>query len=54
MNDGKIKDLINNALVIGITSHIRPDGDAIGAVLGAWLRWAPNGPGFAASPGSPC
>lgn len=37
MNDGKIKDLINNALVIGITSHIRPDGDAIGAVLGLGL-----------------
>lgn len=24
------------------------------AKLRAWLRWAPNGPGFAASPGSPC
>lgn len=24
------------------------------AKLRAWLRWTPNGPGFAASPGSPC
>jgi len=37
MNDRKIKELIDNALVIGITSHIRPDGDAIGAVLGLGL-----------------
>ena len=37
MNDREIKELINNALVIGITSHIRPDGDAIGSVLGLGL-----------------
>ena len=37
MNDREIKELLNNSLVIGITSHIRPDGDAIGAVLGLGL-----------------
>jgi len=37
MNDRKIKELLDDAHVIGITSHIRPDGDAIGAVLGLGL-----------------
>ena len=37
MNDRKIKVLLDDAHVIGITSHIRPDGDAIGAVLGLGL-----------------
>lgn len=37
MSDSTIKTLINNAQVIGITSHIRPDGDAIGSVLGLGL-----------------
>ncbi len=37
MIDREIKDLLHNAQVIGITSHIRPDGDAIGSVLGLGL-----------------
>lgn len=34
MIDQQISDLIRRSEKIGITSHIRPDGDAIGAVLG--------------------
>lgn len=37
MIDEKISELINKSARIGITSHIRPDGDAIGAVLGLGL-----------------
>jgi len=35
--DKKIKDRFAQAQIIGITAHIRPDGDAIGAVLGLGL-----------------
>jgi phosphoesterase RecJ-like protein len=35
--DKQIKDRINQAQIIGITAHIRPDGDAIGSVLGLGL-----------------
>lgn len=37
MIDQQISDLINRSQKIGITSHIRPDGDAIGGVLGFGL-----------------
>ena len=37
MIDNQIKDLIHNAATIGITSHIRPDGDAIGSVIALGL-----------------
>lgn len=37
MIDQQIRELINQASVIGITSHIRPDGDAVGSVLGLGL-----------------
>jgi len=37
MIDQQISDLIRRSEKIGITSHIRPDGDAIGAVLGLGL-----------------
>jgi phosphoesterase RecJ-like protein len=37
MIDSKINALIKQAETIGITSHIRPDGDAIGSVLGLGL-----------------
>lgn len=32
----KIDELIRDRRVIGITAHIRPDGDAIGSSLGLW------------------
>lgn len=37
MIDQEIKQLIDNATTIGITSHVRPDGDAIGSLLGLGL-----------------
>ena len=37
MLDEKIRDRIKRAKRIGITTHIRPDGDAIGSVLGLGL-----------------
>ncbi len=37
MIDQEINELIQRSQKIGITSHIRPDGDAIGAVLGLGL-----------------
>ena len=37
MLDEKIRDRIKRAQRIGITTHIRPDGDAIGSVLGFGL-----------------
>jgi phosphoesterase RecJ-like protein len=37
MLDKLIKEKLTNAQQIGITAHIRPDGDAIGAVLGLGL-----------------
>jgi bifunctional oligoribonuclease and PAP phosphatase NrnA len=37
MIDEQIRDLINSANTIGIVSHVRPDGDAIGSVLGLGL-----------------
>lgn len=37
MIDDQIKKLIENASVIGIASHIRPDGDAVGSVLALGL-----------------
>lgn len=37
MIDDQIKAAIHNADLIGITSHIRPDGDAVGSVLGLGL-----------------
>lgn len=37
MIDQQISELLHKASKIGITSHIRPDGDAIGAVLGLGL-----------------
>jgi phosphoesterase RecJ-like protein len=37
MIDDQIKAAIQNANLIGITSHIRPDGDAVGSVLGLGL-----------------
>lgn len=37
MIDEQIKQKINHAQKIGITAHIRPDGDAIGCVLGLGL-----------------
>jgi phosphoesterase RecJ-like protein len=37
MIDNQIKELFNNATVIGITSHVRPDGDAVGSVLALGL-----------------
>ena len=43
MIDREIRELIENAHVIGITSHIRPDGDAIGSVLGLGLALISSG-----------
>lgn len=43
MIDRKIKELLDNADSIGITSHIRPDGDAIGAVVGLGLALISSG-----------
>jgi phosphoesterase RecJ-like protein len=37
MIDDEIKQAIENAHAFGIVSHIRPDGDAIGAVLAMGL-----------------
>ena len=37
MIDRQIKELLHRSKKIGLTSHIRPDGDAIGAVLGLGL-----------------
>ena len=37
MIDQEIRQLITNATTIGITSHVRPDGDAIGSLLGLGL-----------------
>ena len=37
MIDEQIKEMIKNAGIIGITSHIRPDGDAVGSVLALGL-----------------
>lgn len=37
MIDSKIGEMLKKAETIGITSHIRPDGDAIGSVLGLGL-----------------
>jgi phosphoesterase RecJ-like protein len=37
MIDDQIKQAINNASLVGITSHIRPDGDAVGSVLALGL-----------------
>jgi len=37
MIDHKISELIQRSQKIGITSHVHPDGDAIGAVLGLGL-----------------
>ena len=40
----KIDQLIGNAKTIGITSHVRPDGDAIGSSLGMYLYIKKNYP----------
>ena len=40
----KIDQLIGSAKTIGITSHVRPDGDAIGASLGMYLYIKKNYP----------
>lgn len=37
MIDNQIKNLLDNAATIGIVSHIRPDGDAIGSVIALGL-----------------
>ena len=37
MIDDQIRDLLKSASSIGIVSHVRPDGDAIGSVLGLGL-----------------
>ena len=43
MLDEKIRDRIKQAQHIGITTHIRPDGDAIGSLLGMGLSLIANG-----------
>jgi phosphoesterase RecJ-like protein len=43
MSDIQIKQRIDQAQQIGITAHIRPDGDAIGAVLGLGLSLLASG-----------
>ena len=43
MIDGEIKELIHNAKSIGVVSHVRPDGDAIGSALGLGLALANKG-----------
>ncbi len=40
----KIDQLISGAKTIGITSHVRPDGDAIGSCLGMYLYIKKNYP----------
>ena len=40
----KIDQLIGSAKTIGITSHVRPDGDATGASLGMYLYIKKNYP----------
>ncbi len=42
----KINQLIGSAKTIGITSHVRPDGDAIGSSLGMYLYIKKNYPGI--------
>ncbi len=43
MIDQEIRELIKNSAKIGITSHVRPDGDAIGSVLGLGLALQNSG-----------
>lgn len=43
MIDEEIKQKLGNAQHIGITAHIRPDGDAIGALLGLGLSLLASG-----------
>ena len=43
MIDQEIRDLITKAETIGITSHVRPDGDAVGSLLGLGLALLDNG-----------
>lgn len=43
MIDDQIKQAIENAALIGITSHIRPDGDAVGSVLALGLALEKSG-----------
>jgi bifunctional oligoribonuclease and PAP phosphatase NrnA len=43
MIDDQIKIKLNQAKIIGITAHIRPDGDAIGSLLGLGLSLMATG-----------
>lgn len=43
MIDSDIKELIHNARHIGVVSHVRPDGDAIGSALGLGLALSNKG-----------
>lgn len=44
MESVKIKDFLNNVHKLGITGHVRPDGDCVGSCMGLYLYMRDNFP----------